>query len=256
MIPLIICLLILLVVVKLWLSSSKRTGKIGERKVARQLHRLSKKYIVLNNLLLDTSCGTTQIDHIVISPYGIFVIETKNYKGWIFGHENSQEWKQSLLGKRTFFGWSSNQYKFRNPIRQNMAHVIAVKAILKEIGDFKIVPIVTFSDNAELNITTPNNIVINWNDLYTEIKSYNTQCIGQEDIHRIVHKLQNANISNEESISKHIYDIQENLQNRNLAISNRICPKCGGRLVERKGKFGEFWGCSNYPSCKFTNKSS
>ncbi|MBE6181915.1 MAG: NERD domain-containing protein [Rikenellaceae bacterium] len=46
----------------------------------------------------------------------MFVIETKNYKGRIFGHEDAEEWKQSLLGKKTFWGWSSEQYKLRNPI--------------------------------------------------------------------------------------------------------------------------------------------
>lgn len=79
------------------MSSPDNIGKAGEKRVARKLDWLPKEYIILNDIMLPTQYGTTQIDHIVVSPYGIFVIETKNYKGWIFGHENSEEWKQSLL---------------------------------------------------------------------------------------------------------------------------------------------------------------
>ena len=96
----IICIFVLLVAFKIWMSSPKNIGKFGEKRVARKLDWLSKEYITLNDILLPTNYGTTQIDHIVVSPYGIFVIETKNYKGWIFGHENSEEWKQSLFGKK------------------------------------------------------------------------------------------------------------------------------------------------------------
>ena len=117
--------------------SPENIGKVGEKRVARKLDWLPKEYITLNDIMLPTQYGTTQIDHIVLSPYGIFIIETKNYKGWIFGHENSEEWKQSLLGKKKWYRWSSEQHKFRNPIRQNISHTRAIKKILSEIGDFQ-----------------------------------------------------------------------------------------------------------------------
>ena len=249
----IICIFVLLVAFKIWMSSPKNIGKFGEKRVARKQDWLSKEYTTLNDILLPTHYGTTQIDHIVVSPYGIFVIETKNYKGWIFGHENSEEWKQSLLGKKRFWGWSSEQHKLRNPIRQNAAHARAVKAILKEIGDFPIIPIVVFADSAELNITTPNHIVINWCNLRSAIKSYRTQCISQEDIQRIVSKISSANITTEGSRESHIRNVQTAQQNRDMAIANGKCPKCGGSLVERRGKYGSFLGCSNYPRCRFTH---
>ena len=249
----IICIFVLLVAFKIWMSSPKNIGKFGEKRVARKLDWLSKEYLTLNDILLPTSYGTTQIDHIVVSPYGIFVIETKNYKGWIFGHENSEEWKQSLLGKKRFWGCSSEQHKLRNPIRQNAAHARAVKAILKEVGDFPIIPIVVFADSAELNITTPNHIVINWCNLRSAIKSYRTQCISQEDIQRIVSKISSANITTEGSRESHIRNVQTVQQNRDMAIANGKCPKCGGNLVERKGRYGSFLGCSNYPRCRFTH---
>lgn len=246
-------IVILLVVWKVWLSKPENIGKAGERRVARKLDWLPQEYITLNDILLPTSYGTTQIDHIVVSPYGIFVIETKNYKGWIFGHQDSEEWKQSLLGKKTIWGWSSEQHKFRNPIRQNLAHFRAVRAILKDVGDFTIIPIVVFADSADLNITIPNHTVINWCNLHSTIKAYSTPCISQDNVKRIVEKLTTANITTKGSREMHTRKVQKIQQDRELAIANRRCPKCGGNLVQRQGKFGSFWGCSNYPNCKFTH---
>lgn len=89
----------------------KIKGTLGEYKVSLKLKRLTKKkYIVLNNILLKIGETTTQIDHVVISKSGIFIIETKNYKGWIHGHENSNYWTQTIYKHKT---------KFRNPIKQN-----------------------------------------------------------------------------------------------------------------------------------------
>lgn len=252
----IICIFVILVAFKIWMSSPKNIGKFGEKRVALKLDWLSKEYITLNDILLPTHYGTTQIDHIVVSPYGIFVIETKNYKGWIFGHENSEDWKQSLLGKKRFWGWSSEQHKLRNPIRQNVAHTRAVKSILKDVGEFDIIPIVVFSDSAELNITTPNHIVINWSNLRSVIKSYRTPCISPEDIQRVVSRISSANITTEGSRESHIRNVQTVQQNRDMAIANGKCPKCGGNLVERKGKYGSFLGCSNYPRCRFTHNGN
>ena len=248
-----IVIVILLVVWKVWLSKYENIGKAGEKRVARKLDWLPKEYITLNDILLPTSYGTTQIDHIVVSPYGIFVIETKNYKGWIFGHQDSEEWKQSLLGKKTIWGWSSEQHKFRNPIRQNLAHFRAVRATLKDVGDFTIIPIVVFADSADLNITVPNHTVINWCNLRSTIKAYSIPCISQDNVKRIVEKLTTANITTEGSRERHISRVQKIQQDRELAIANRRCPKCGGNLVQRQGKFGSFWGCSNYPNCRFTH---
>lgn len=254
MILLYICIIILLVFWRIWSSNPTNIGKSGEKKVARKLNWLSEEYVTLNDILLPTRYGTTQIDHIVVSPFGIFIIETKNYKGWIFGHQNSEEWTQSLLGKKTFWGWSSEQHKFRNPIRQNIAHSIAVKDILKDIGEFTIIPIVVFSDNASLNITTPNHIVTNWSNLRSAIKSHRNRIITQNDIQRIITRLSMRNITTDGSREQHIHKVQAIQHNKEQAIANHRCPKCGGQLIERNGKYGKFWGCSNYPNCKFTHK--
>ena len=86
------------------------------------------------------------------------------------------------------------------------------------------------------------------------IKAYKTPCISKEDIQRIVRAISAANITTEESKESHVRKIQIALQNRELAIANRKCPKCGGNLIERAGRYGSFLGCSNYPYCRFTHK--
>ena len=102
---------------------------MGERIVSARLNTLlSDDYRILDDVILKTNRGTSQIDHIVVSKYGIFVIETKNYKGWIFGHENSEKWTQNLYGYK---------YALANPVRQNQAHIRAVRQTLSDGGDRK-----------------------------------------------------------------------------------------------------------------------
>ena len=234
------------------MSSPDNIGKAGEKRVARKLDWLPKEYIILNDIMLPTQYGTTQIDHIVVSPYGIFVIETKNYKGWIFGHENSEEWKQSLWGKKKFWGWSSEQHKFRNPIRQNQAHTRAIKRITSEVGEFQIIPIVVFSDKADLKITTPNHIVVNWSSLRSAIKQYDTPCIPDDDIKNIINKINSVNIIDKNAREAQVSLVHQTQNKKQQLITNKICPQCRSALVERNGRFGRFLGCSNYPKCKFT----
>ena len=98
-------------------------GKLGERSVSKRLKRLdNNKYKVINDVILKTSRGTSQIDHLVVSNYGIFVIETKNYQGWIVGSENADNWQQIIYNKKNFF---------RNPIKQNYGHIKAIEENLK-----------------------------------------------------------------------------------------------------------------------------
>jgi Nuclease-related domain len=75
----------------------KIKGYLGEKSAAFFLSKLDKtKYKVINNIMLQVRNKMTQIDHVVVSNYGIFVIETKNYKGWIIGNEFDDNWKQVI----------------------------------------------------------------------------------------------------------------------------------------------------------------
>ena len=87
-----------LLLVAAFLKSPTGKGLIGELLVNIAINlRLDKtKYKLLKNITLPTDDGSTQIDHIIVSEFGIFVIETKNMKGWIFGSENQKTWTQKI----------------------------------------------------------------------------------------------------------------------------------------------------------------
>lgn len=98
-------------------SQSETRGLIGERKVFSILKELPDEYYIWNDIVLQRNGYSVQIDHIVISPYGIFVIETKNYKGWIYGNDDCDKWTKTYYGRK---------YHFNNPVKQNHSHVKAL----------------------------------------------------------------------------------------------------------------------------------
>ena len=127
------------IILKIFLPKFK--GYLGEKSVAIILSFLpSDKYYVIHDVLVKSGDRTTQIDHIVVSIYGIFVIETKNYKGWITGFDNSEYWTKNVFG---------NKYIFYNPIKQNKSHIKNLEKQL-QVGDDKYVSLITFNANANL----------------------------------------------------------------------------------------------------------
>ena len=124
---------------------------IGEVLVRNALikHLKSNSWHLLNNVTLQLENHTTQVDHILVSRFGIFVIETKHYKGWIFGDERSKEWTQ-VIWKRKF--------KFQNPIHQNYKHVKAIQDILDFVPKEHITGIVVFTGDAIFKTKQPQNV--------------------------------------------------------------------------------------------------
>ena len=223
----------------------KIKGTLGEIKVSRKLKRLNKKeYKVLNDILLTNGNSTTQIDHIVISRNGIFVIETKHYKGWIHGHENSEYWIQTLY---------SHKSKLRNPIKQNWAHVYVLKKVLSDYKFAKYFPIVVFSGNAKLKNITSGLPVIYARQLLKTIKNNpEEQNLSIEQINNITDKLDQLNIRGRKENRKHIKQVRRQASESRKHEKSKICPKCGVKLVKKKGRFGRFYGCSNFPECRYT----
>ena len=239
-----IIVIVTLIFLAVWLRTSK--GRIGEHRVAHILGRLSKdRYQVINNLLLRTSSGgTTQIDHVVISEYGIFVIETKFYEGWIYGGENSEYWTQNIYG---------HKYSLRNPIHQNQGHIRALKHLLKDFGNIPFISIVAFSRQCRLgiNASTP---VIYWNQIPRLINQFGDKHLTPTQVIGIHNRLIESNRDSKESRKEHIRNVRTNEQRRNTAIASGKCPRCGGDLILRHGPYGPFYGCSNYPRCRYILK--
>ncbi|MDI1222889.1 MULTISPECIES: nuclease-related domain-containing protein [Acinetobacter] len=178
----IVLLLVAITLVKLFKPFLK--GKIGEFAVSThvKLYLDKENYILLNDCTLpDEQNQTTQIDHILLSPYGIFVIETKNYKGWIFGGERQKIWTQKIYKK---------SYKFQNPLHQNYKHQKVLESVLTDIVDStQIHSIVVFMPDCEFKTQMPNNVFrgAGWTDYVKQFKQIN---ISPMKLKRIQYRLE------------------------------------------------------------------
>ena len=218
-------------------------GFWGEKQTSALLSFLNNEYKVYNDVLIPRQNGTSQIDHIVVSPYGIFVIETKNYKGWIFGNPNSYKWTQNIYGKK---------YELYNPIIQNIGHITALRRIIPGYDDY-FISIIVFPMHASLktNINEEYNVIKNWK-LNSKIRSYKKEVLSENDIIKICSEIEQFRIVDKESKKEHVRRTKEESNRKKYSIQNGICPICGATIVRRTGKYGSFYGCSNYPKCKFT----
>ena len=219
-------------------------GKWGEKHVAKILRKLSsKKYRVMNDIMLSTQYGTTQIDHIVVSKYGIFVIETKNYKGKISGGKFSYNWTQKFFYSENFFV---------NPVKQNAAHINVLSHVLKKYNNLPFISIIVFSDRAKLKTDVVDPHVIKWDKLKKTIKKYKEELIDETMLDDIVSTIRANSIDPKEGMKEHISDIKERVKEKEKKIAAGTCPVCGSKLKIMDGKYGKFYACTNYPDCKFT----
>jgi hypothetical protein len=202
-------------------------GAIGEKRVARILEKLpEEKYSVINNLLLNNNGYTSQVDHVVVSVYGIFVIETKTYQGIISGGENSEHWTQNIYG---------NKYEFRNPILQNYGHI---KSLKQALGDYKNVPfisIVAFSRQANLRVSS-NVPVVYWSQILDIIQGYENPVIKESDVRRITRLLMASNADSKETRKDHVKNVRANVKKASGNYRFREMPSMRRRpcLAQRK----------------------
>ena len=141
----------LLIVVKI-LGSARFKCWFGERAVSKGLSRLDPAtYRAFHDIYLPRpdGQGTTQLDHVVVSPFGIFVVETKNYRGWIFGSEKQDQWTQQIYRQKN---------RFQNPLHQNDLHVRALMDCLDLPRD-AFLPVVFFIGDAEFKNPVPPNVL-------------------------------------------------------------------------------------------------
>lgn len=219
-------------------------GRFSESLVYHKMLELPDEYTIFNDLLFQSNGRSTQIDHVVVSPYGVFVIETKGYKGWIMGGENAEYWTQVIY---------KSKHQFYNPIRQNEGHVRFLRYLLKCSTEMPFFPIVVFDNSADIKVNITNHIVVNRCDLTDAILSYRTPVLSQETIDWIVKTIQtHCTVADKEDLKQHKHNVRSQQYRSQRMTQQGICPKCGGQLVLRKGKYGSFYGCSNYPNCKFT----
>lgn len=227
-------------------KSSWFKSLLGEALVrfAARLWLPSETYQLLHNVTLPTPDGTTQIDHIFVSPFGVFVVETKNMKGWIFGSENQAQWTQTIF---------KHSFKFQNPLRQNYKHVKALESVLS-LPPGTLHSVVVFTGDSTFKTPMPANVT-RGRGYITYIKSFRESVLSESEIQRVVSQIQSGRL--EPSRQTHRQHV-ERLKARGDPSAERKCPACGSSMVLRTAKRGpgagkQFWGCSAYPKCRSYN---
>lgn len=218
-------------------------GLIGEAlvKLVARLRLPKDIYHRLHNVTLPTPDGTTQIDHIFVSRFGIFVMETKNMKGWIFGSERQSHWTQRIFRK---------SFKFQNPLRQNYKHTKALEAVL-DVPPGAIHSVIIFIGGSTLKSPMPPNVTTG-GGFVTYIKSFSTPMLSEDQVQSTLAQIKAGRL--EPTRETHRQHVRQ-LKTRSDTSAERKCPACGSSMVVRKAKRGEgsgnqFWGCSAFPKCR------
>ena len=220
-------------------------GKLGERYIIKHLKSLpSDSYQVINDVIIPGKFGLTQIDHVVVSRYGIFVIETKNMRGKVYGDAHSKIWKKYSKGR---------ELQFKNPLHQNYGHIKSLQKLLG-MPEIYFHNIVVFTDSAQLKFEL--NGVIFENQLIKEISKYDIPVIDESNLIHIVGQIKKADQKSFFARHRQIKQAKERTKSNADMIYSNICPNCGGQLMVRKGRYGRFYGCSNYPKCRYTKNLS
>jgi len=178
----------------------------------------------------------------VVSPYGVFVVETKNMRGWIFGSERDAWWTQKIYRR---------SHRFQNPLRQNFKHVAVLRELL-ELPENAVISVVVFVGGSEFKTPMPPNVTYGLG-LVRFIKSHTTPVLSAQQVPDILQRLDAAALApGRETRKQHVARLRERLD-------GDACPRCGKALVERTARKGmragqRFLGCSGYPACRYTRQ--
>ena len=231
-------------------DSSDLLGKYGEDLTARKLKwtkLFGYKGLMLRNVYIPAEIGeTTEIDLIYITQKGLFIIESKNVSGWIFGRESDRYWTQCLPDK--------SKIRFFNPIWQNRGHIKWLREFLHD-ENLPCFSLIVFSDRCslkKLNYHDENCAIIHRDEMVSTIRSIwkrNPDVFDEEGTQSICEMLSILQNADEAMKQAHIDRIQEQYHGMK-------CPSCGAALVLRTTKKGnnagkQFYGCSKFPKCRY-----
>lgn len=221
-------------------------GVVGEASVNLSAKFLLNKneYHLVKNVTLPTEDGdgTTQIDHIIVSKYGVFVVETKNMKGWIFGKPSQKMWTQKIY---------KNSHKFQNPLHQNYKHIKTLQSCLS-IEESKIFSLIVFVGDSSFKTEMPDNVT--YGGGYARfIKSKKDALFSDDEVQSILFQVQEGRLKPSLKTSRnHIKHVKQIVNEKK---NSPICAKCGSDMVEREASNGnnkgkKFLGCSAFPKCR------
>ena len=204
------------------------------------------EYHLIKNVTLPTDDGTTQIDHIIVSKYGIFVVETKNMKGWIFGSANQKQWTQKIF---------KHTSKFQNPLHQNYKHVKTLEALLLDDSNTKndcIFSVIIFIGDSTFKTKMPENVRFARGGI-EYINSKRDIAFSRDEVTSIIEQIDSGRL--ERSIKtnrQHVKHVKKIVKEKS---DTKPCSRCNSEMVLRKATKGknagnEFWGCSAFPKCR------
>ena len=235
-------------------------GKWGEHKASKVADKALNGHsvITMRNVYIPWPDGrTAQIDQIIIADSGIYVLEVKNYKGWIFGNERNQYWTQVLT---TGIRGESIKNRLYNPIKQNATHIGCIRRCICDYT-VPVHSVIVFSNESEFKDVTyysSDIYVVYQSRLKSTLRDIDTQYKGilsDGDIERIRATLAMATSSADKG--NHVQKVHASQDIRRDREARGVCPRCGANLVERTAKSGpnagsKFLGCSRYPECRYT----
>lgn len=233
-------------------------GIQGEYSTYKILETLDGYNRILSNVYIPKRNGeTTELDIILLHKTGIYVFESKNYSGWIFGSETHQYWTQTL----PIAHGESQKTQFYNPILQNKGHIKWLRLYLND-SSIPIYSYIVFSNQCtlkEIELTSGNHYVIQQSDILSAVKEKITDVntsLSTSKIDELYEKLSHLTNPDESIKISHNLSVQKIKQQDNLTEGSK-CPICGGTLVKRVASKGPnkgsyFLGCSGYHYCKFT----
>ena len=186
--------------------SPEEKGEIGEDIIYRDLDRIEGRKAFLPNCYIPKhNGGTTEIDLIFLHESGVYVIESKNYSGWIFGDEEQEYWTQCLRS----VGGVAEKKQFYNPLWQNEIHIYALMELLQD-DTFPYYSYIVFGDNCELKnirLTSGNHHVTYYEYLLQDISGNAQQmgrCLSNEKMDELYSLLVKFTDASAEQKAKHI----------------------------------------------------
>lgn len=264
--------LLLAAAVQAWLHSPTGKGWRGERAVRRQLRALDPSvYHQHHNLTLRLADGsTTQIDHVLLSIYGVWVLETKHLRGWIFGSARQKLWTQQIFRHRT---------RFQNPLHQNWRHVMALQALLGLEANTLHSVVVFVGDNTIKTALPPN--VVQLPGLLPYLQGLRTPQLSDAQVQALHLQLQQLALPADRATHQaHLQSLRTRhaapataplirqqpqpddggaLHQDTVAPANgppTSCPTCGSGLLQRHltlvdGRQPTVWRCQRFPDCRY-----
>lgn len=199
-------------------------------------------YRLIKNVTLPAGEGTTQIDHVIVSVYGVFVIETKNMKGWIFGSPHQKQWTQKIF---------KHSSKFQNPLHQNYKHLKALQELLG-LDEGQLHSVVVFVGDSTFKTPMPDNVTRGVGYV-GYIKSKTEPVLTEAQVREVVEQIESGRYPR--SFKTHRQHVKHVKGIVAAKAAETACPKCGSNMVMREVKRGErkgqkFWGCSRFPQCR------